>query len=42
MTSGQDLDFVPPGKIIELLGKRVFSREIVVYGDAMCVVCLAE
>lgn len=31
-----------PGKIIELLGRRVFSRDIVIYGDAICVVCLSE
>jgi len=42
MTVGQDSDFLSPGKIIFLLGKRIFSQEIVVFGDAMCVVCLAE
>ena len=42
MTSGQDIEYVAPGKIIELLGRRVFTREIVTYGDAICVVCLSE
>lgn len=37
-----DSDPVLSGRIVDLLGKRMFSREIVVFGEAMCVVCLAE
>lgn len=42
MTSGQELELMAPGKIVDLLGRRLYVNTIVTYSDNMCVICLAE